>query len=97
VVRYPADATKVRQMLKSDILAKRLMEQGDVVYEVIIDLQRDPADSTCYDWSFGQPDDVSMDFGTYCSVLTETRRCSIFKYMFEMSRTQVRNLKLKFE
>ena len=97
VVRYPADAAKVRQRLKSDILAKQLLEQDDVVYEVIIDLQRDPADPTCYDWSFGQPDDVSMDFGTYCSVLTETRRCSMFQYIFETSRTHVRNLKLQFE
>lgn len=97
VVRYPADAAKVRQILKSDILAKRLMEQSDVVYEVIIDLQRDPADPTCYDWSFGQPDDVSMDFGTYCSVLTETRRLSMFEYLFETSRAHFRNLKMRFE
>ena len=97
VVRYPADAAKVRQILKSDILAKQLLEQDDVVYEVIIDLQRDPNDPTSYDWSFGQPDNVSMDFGTYCSVLTETRRCSMFQYLFETSRTHVRNLKLKFE
>ena len=97
VVRYPADAAKVRQRLKSDILAKQLLEQDNVVYEVIIDLQRDPVDPTCYDWSFGQPDDVSMDFGTYCSVLTETRRCSMFQYLFETARTHIRNLKLKFE
>ena len=97
VVRYPADAAKVRQILKSDILAKQLLEQDDVVYEVLIDLQRDPNDPTSYDWSFGQPDNVSMDFGTYCSVLTETRRCSMFQYLFETSRTHVRNLKLKFE
>ena len=97
VVRYPADAAKVRQILKSDILAKQLLEQDDVVYEVIIDLQRDPNDPTSYDWSFGQPDNVSMDFGTYCSVLTETRRLSMFQYLFEASRTHVRNLKQKFE
>ena len=97
VVRYPAAADEVRQTLKSNILAKRLLEQGDAVYEVLTDLQRDPADSTCYDWSFGKPDDVSMDFGTYCSVLTETRRRSMFQYLFEASRTQIRNLKLKFE
>ena len=30
VVRYPADADEVRQTLKSNILAKRLLEQGDV-------------------------------------------------------------------
>jgi len=97
VVRYPANAAKVRQILKSDVLAKQLLDQDDAVYEVLIDLQRDPADPTCYDWSFGQPDDVSMDFGTYCSVLTETRRCSMFQYLFEASRTQFRNLKQKFE
>lgn len=97
VVRYPADAAKVRQILKSDVLAKQLLEQGDAVYEVLIDLQRDPANPECYDWSFGQPDDVSMEFGTYCSVLTETRRLSMFQYLFEKSRTHVRNLKQKFE
>ena len=97
VVRYPADAAKVRRILKSDILAQQLMKQDDVVYEVIIELQNDPADPTCYDWSFGQPDDVSMDFGTYCSVLTETRRLSMFQYLFEAGRTHFRNLKLKFE
>lgn len=97
VVRYPADADDVRQTLKSNILTKRLLEQSDVVYEVRIELLRDPADPTCYDWSFGEPIDVSMDIGTYCSVLTETRRCSMFQYLFESSRTQLRKLKLTFE
>ena len=97
VVRYPANAAKVRQILKSEVLAKQLLEQDDVVYEVLVDLQRDPADSTCYDWSFGVPENVSMEFGTYCSVLVETRRCSLFQYLFETSRTHFRNLKLKFE
>jgi hypothetical protein len=97
VVRYPADADEVRQTLKSNILAKRLLEQGDVVYEVRIDLLRSPEDSTRYDWSFGEPADVSMGIGTYCSVLTETRRRSMFQYLFEASRTHFRNLKLKFE
>ena len=62
-----------------------------------IDLQRDPADPTLYDWSFGQPDDVDMHVGTYCSVLTETRRRSMFQYLFETSRTRLRNLQMKFE
>lgn len=97
VVRYPADADDVRQTLKSNILAKRLLEQGDVVYEVRIDLLRSPEDSTQYDWSFGEPENVSMGIGTYCSVLTETRRRSMFQYLFEASRTRLRNLKLKFE
>ena len=97
VVRYPADADDVRQTLKSNILAKRLLEQGDVVYEVRIDLLRSPEDSTLYDWSFGEPENVSMGIGTYCSVLTETRRRSMFQYLFESSRTRFRNLQQKFE
>jgi hypothetical protein len=98
VVRYPAKVSKVRQTLKSDILAQRLTDEGqDLVYEVRIDLLRSSDDATQYDWSFGQPDDVSMGIGTYCSVLTETRRRSMFQYLFEASRTHFRNLKQKFE
>ena len=97
VVRYPAAADEVRQTLKSNVLAKRLLEQGDVVYEVRIDLLRLPEDSTRYDWSFGEPDDVGMGIGTYCSVLTETKRRSMFQYLFEAGRTRFRNLKLKLE
>ena len=98
VVRYPANAVDVRQTLKSDNLVQQLLGDGDkIVYEVIIDLQRDPADPMRYDWSFGEPDGVSMAFGTYCSVLTETRRLSMFQYLFEAARTRFRNIKLKFE
>ena len=98
VVRYPVDADDVRQVLKSDVMTKRMIGDGQqVLYEVRIDLLRDPSDPACYDWSFGQPDNVSMDIGTYCSVLTETRRRSMFQYLFEASRTHIRNLKMKFE
>ncbi len=98
VVRYPANTVDVRQALKSDIMARHLLGEGqDALYEVRIDLLTSPTDSTRYDWSFGEPDDVSMDIGTYCSVLTETRHRSMFQYLFEASRTQVRSLKLKFE
>ena len=98
VVRYPANAVDVRQTLKSDNLVQQLLGDGDkIVYEVIIDLQRDPKDPTSYDWSFGEPDGVSMDFGTYCSVLTETRRLSMFEYLFEATRTRFRNIRQKFE
>jgi hypothetical protein len=97
VVRYPAAADEVRQTLKSNILAKRLLEQGDVVYEVRIDLLRLPEDSTRYDWSFGEPADVSMGIGTYCSVLTETKRRSMFQYLFESTRTVIHDIKLKAE
>ena len=98
VVRYPANAADVRQALKSDILARHLLGEGnEVLYEVRIDLQRDPSNPALYDWSFGQPDNVDMEIGTYCSVLTETRRRSMFRYLFEASRTKIRNLKLRFE
>ena len=83
VVRYPAAADEVRQTLKSDILARHFLGDGNgVVYEVRIDLLTSPADSLCYDWSFGEPANVSIGIGTYCSVLTETRRYSMFQYLF---------------
>jgi hypothetical protein len=64
---------------------------------VRIDLLPSPENPTRYDWSFGEPADVSMGIGTYCSVLTETKRRSMFQYLFEASRTRFRNLTLKFE
>ena len=97
VVRYPAAADEVRQTLKSNILAKRLLEQGDVVYEVRIDLLHSSEDSTRYDWSFGEPADVRMDIGTYCSVLSETKRRSMFEYLFESARTRFRSLTQKLD
>lgn len=97
VVRYPAAADEVRQTLKSDLLAKRLLEQDDVVYEVRIELLRSPEDSTRYDWSFGEPGDVSMGIGTYCSVLTETKRRSMFQYLFESARSRFRAVELVAE
>ena len=79
-------------------MTQRLLGDGqEVVYEVIIELQNNPDDPSCYDWSFGQPEDVNMGIGTYCSVLTETRRRSMFQYLFEASRTRFRSLQLKFE
>lgn len=98
VVRYPAKMIKVKEKLKSEILAKQLLGDGEeLIYEVQIDLHRAPDDSTYYDWSFGKPDDVNMEIGTYCSVLTETRRRSMFEYLFEASRAHFRNLQQKFE
>lgn len=97
VVRYPAASEEVRQTLRSGVLANRLLEQGDVVYEVRIDLLRLPENPNLYDWSFGEPLDVRMDIGTYCEVLTETRRRSMFQYLFEQARTRFRSLVLATE
>ena len=98
VVRYPANADEVRQMLKSDVMARRFLGEGEeAVYEVFIDLLHDPVDSTCYDWSFGVPDNVSMGIGTYCSVLTETRRRSMFQYLFEQAKSRFRAVELATE
>lgn len=94
VVRYPAASEEVRQTLRSGVLASRLLEQGDVVYEVRIDLLRLPENPSLYDWSFGEPLDVRMDIGTYCEVLTETRRRSMFQYLFEQARTRFRSIVL---
>jgi len=95
--RYPVSAEAVRQALKSDDLASRLLASGEMMYRVNIELLPSPKDPTKLDWSFGEPDDVSMEVGTYCSVLTETKRRSMFQYLFESGRTWFRALKLRVE
>ena len=95
--RYPVSATEVRQTLKNEEMASRLLESGHMMYQVNIELMRSEQNPTLYDWSFGQPDDVSMNVGTYCSVLSETRRRSMFQYLFEGARTWFRAIKLRAE
>ncbi len=95
--RYPVAANVVRQNLKSEEMAARLLESGEMMYQVSIVLLRSPEDPSLYDWSFGEPEDVNMNVGTYCSVLTETRRRSMFRYLFESARTKYRAVKLRVE
>lgn len=95
--RYPISADVVRQTVKSDVMTQRLLESGGLMYQVNIELLRSPNDSTRYDWSFGEPEDVNMNVGTYCSVLSETKRRSMFEYLFESVRTRFRAVKLSTE
>ena len=95
--RYPVEASQVRQILKSGDMANRLLESGEMMYQVQIELLPSPDDPSLYDWSFGQPEDVNMNVGTFCSVLSETRRRSMFQYLFEGARTRVRAAKLRVQ
>ena len=95
--RYPVAANVVRQNLKSEEMAARLLASGEMMYQVSIVLLSSPEDPSRYDWSFGEPEDVSMNVGTYCSVLSETRRRSMFRYLFESVRTRFRGAKLRVE
>ena len=95
--RYPVSANEVRQTLKNEEMASRLLSSGDMMYQVQIELFPSPDDPTLFDWSFGEPEDVSMNVGTYCSVLSETRRRSMFRYLFEEARTRFRAAKLRVE
>ena len=95
--RYPVSEDEVRQTLKSDELARRLLESDDMMYRVNIELLPSPHDASKFDWSFGEPEDVSMEVGTFCSALTETKRRSMFQYLFESARTWYRALLLRVE
>ena len=95
--RYPVAANVVRQTLKSEEMAARLLESGEMMYQVSIVLLRSAENPSRYDWSFGEPEDVSMNVGTYCSVLSETRRRSMFRYLFESARTRSRAIRLRLE
>ena len=95
--RYPVSANEVRQTLKNEKMANRLLSSGDMMYQVQIDLLPSPDDPTQYDWSFGEPEDVNLNVGTYCSVMSETRRRSMFRYLFESVRTRFRGAKIRVE
>ncbi|MBR6423457.1 MAG: hypothetical protein IKS47_02075 [Bacteroidales bacterium] len=95
--RYPVSSEEVRQTLKSEELVRRLLASGEVMYRVHIELLSSPDDPAQYDWSFGVPEDISMEVGTYCSVLSETKRRSMFQYLFESARTRFRGVKLQME
>jgi hypothetical protein len=95
--RYPVSANEVRQTLKNEEMASRLLSSGEMMYQVRIELFHSPEDPSLYDWSFGEPEDVNMNVGTYCSVLSETKRRSMFRYLFEAVRTRFRGAKLRAE
>lgn len=95
--RYPVAADVVRQTLRSEEMADRLLTAGTTMYQVNIELFTSAENPAEYNWSFGQPEDVNMNIGTYCSVLTETRRRSMFRYLFDSARTRFRAVKLRLE
>lgn len=95
--RYPIDIAGVKNRVKSAELAEKLLGSGKLMYRVKIEMMLEPGDSTRLCWTFGEPQDVLMDVGTYCSVLTETRRVSMFQFLFEAARERVRNLRFMIE
>ena len=95
--RYPVSANEVRQTLKNEELAARVLSSGGMMYQVHIELLPSPTHPSEYYWSFGQPEDVNMNVGTYCSVLSEVKRRSLFRYLFEETRTRFRAAKLRAE
>jgi hypothetical protein len=94
---YPVSANEVRQTLKNEELAARVLSSGEMMYQVHIELLPSPDNPSEYYWSFGEPEDVNMNVGTYCSVLSEVKRRSMFRYLFESVRTRFRSAKLRAE
>ena len=84
--RYPTPREEIINQLKSTAMAEALFSMEESAWQVIIELKHNPKDSTRYDWSFGQPKNVEMGIGTYCNVLTETRRRSMYEYLFNIQQ-----------
>ena len=80
--RYPTPSEEIVNQLKSTAMAEALFSMNEAAWQIIIELNAMPQDSTRYDWSFGQPHNVDMGVGTYCHVLTETQRRSMYQYLF---------------
>lgn len=84
--RYPTPSEEIINQLKSTAMAEALFSMQEAAWQVIIELTPMPQDSTRYDWSFGQPHNVDMGVGTYCNVLTETQRHSMYQYLFGVKK-----------
>ena len=82
--RYPTPREEIVNQLKSTAMAEALFSMQESAWQVIIELNHTPQDSTQYDWSFGQPHNVDMGVGTYCNVMTETQRRPMYKYLFNL-------------
>ena len=82
--RYPTPRAEIVNQLKSTAMAEALFSMEEAAWQVIVELKHAPQDSTHYDWSSGQPKNVDMGVGTYCNVLTETRRRSMYQYLFNI-------------
>ena len=80
--RYPTPQAEIINQLKSTPMAEALFDMQGPAWQVIIELRHNPNDSTRYDWTSGRSADVDMGIGTYCNVLTETRRRSMYQYLF---------------
>lgn len=80
--RYPTPPAEIVSQLKSASMAELLFETNEPVWQVVIELRRNPDNPEAYDWSSGNAGDVDMTIGTYCNVLTETRRRSMYEYLF---------------
>lgn len=80
--RYPTPREEIINQLRNTAMAEAFFSMEESAWQVIIELEPDPQDSTHYDWSFGHPRNVDMGVGTYCHVLTETDRKSMYQYLF---------------
>ena len=63
-------------------ICEKAAKEKKSVWQVVIELRHDPNDPERYDWSTGDSEGVEMSIGTYCNVLTETRRRSMYEYLF---------------
>ena len=84
--RYPTPREEIVNQFKSTAMAEALFSMDESAWQVIIELEPMPQDSTHYDWSFGQPHNVDMGVGTYCNVLAETQRRSMYQYLFGVKK-----------
>ncbi|MBP5197045.1 MAG: hypothetical protein J6035_06545 [Bacteroidaceae bacterium] len=80
--RYPTPPEEIINQVKSASIASILLEPNEPVWQVVIELRHSPNDPNLYDWSTGESTNVEMTIGTFCNVMTETRRRSMYEYLF---------------
>ena len=86
ISRFPVSRDEELKKLKLSHFAENIFPQGDVAYEVQIELEMSKDDPTQFAWTFAQEKPVDMRTGTFCNVQVITKRRSILKYLFENVR-----------
>lgn len=90
---FPTTKLEVQSQLHSQDLAKSMMPQNDAAYKITVGVEHAVDDPSILHWSFGEPDDIQMNVGTACNVLTEIRSRTVMQYFFDQVKFKVNTVR----
>lgn len=83
VNQYPISRQEAILKLQNASLVNEIFPDDNSVFEIEIDMGRNPDAPDELDWSFPSDDPIDMSVGTFCNVEVVVKSRSIFRYLFE--------------